>query len=151
MTSEPENSGPKQTGRFKPAQSGNPAGRPKGVRHKAVEALDLLGRNASEEILLAVINSAKSGDARSAELVLRRIWPEVKSRPVLLTLPAVTDAASAVEALAAITNAAAGGDISLDEAAALAGLIETARRAIAARDGELGYAEVQLINRPEGL
>ncbi len=138
-----DNSGPKQAGRFKPGQSGNPAGRPKGVRHKAVEALDLLGRNASEEILLAVINSAKSGDARSAELVLRRIWPEVKSRPVVVQLPIVTDAASAVEALGAITAAAADGVITLDEAQGLAGLIETTRRTIETAELETRIAALE--------
>lgn len=35
----PENTGQKQDTRFKPGQSGNPAGRPKGARSKLGEAL----------------------------------------------------------------------------------------------------------------
>jgi hypothetical protein len=31
----------------------------------------------------------KSGDMRAADLVLQRIWPARKSRPVTLTLPAI--------------------------------------------------------------
>ena len=135
MGDAPENSGVKHTStRWKPGQSGNPLGRPKGVRHKAVEALDLLGRNASEEIVLSVIASAKTGDARCAELVLRRIWPEVKTRPVMLDLPAIADAAGVLEALAATTQATAAGEITPDEASALAGLVEAQRRAVETDD-----------------
>lgn len=126
----PVNSGAKQAGRFKPGQSGNPAGRPAGARHKAVEALDLLGRKAAAEIIEAVIEAAKGGDARCAELVLRRIWPEVKSRPVQINLPKVTDAASVTDALARVVKAAAAGEITVDEAQALTTLIEGQRRAI---------------------
>lgn len=38
MTDAPENTGPKQDTRFKPGQSGNPAGKPKGSRHALGEA-----------------------------------------------------------------------------------------------------------------
>jgi hypothetical protein len=99
-----------------------------------VEALDVLGREAGREIVEAVIQAAKSGDARSAELVLRRIWPERKGRPVVLELPAVNDASGIVQALARITEAAAGGEITPDEAQALAGLVEIQRRAIETND-----------------
>ena len=125
-----ENSGKNQAGRFQPGQSGNPAGKPRGARHKAVQAMDLLGRNASEEILLAVIQAAKSGDMRAAEIILRRIWPETKGRPVQIDLPAITDAAGVSAALARLTEAAAGGEITTDEASALAGLVESQRKAI---------------------
>lgn len=35
----PENTGAKQTGRYKPGQSGNPSGKPKGTRHRATQML----------------------------------------------------------------------------------------------------------------
>ncbi len=151
MTSEPETTAPKQHHGFQPGQSGNPAGRPRGSRHRVTVLAEKLMSDDAEAIVKAVLDAAQKGDMSAARLVLDRIAPARKGSVVMLDLPAVTDAASAVAALAAITAAAAGGDISLDEAQGLAGLIETARRAIAARDGEQGYAEVQLINRPEGL
>ena len=139
----PDNSTPKQRHGFQKGQSGNPAGRPKGVRHKAVEALDVLGRDAGREIVQAVIDAAKGGDARAAELVLKRIWPEQKGRPVVLDLPRVTEAAHVVEALAEITNAAARGEITPDEAQALAGLVEVQRRAIETQELEARIAALE--------
>ena len=139
-----DNSEPKQTRHgFQKGQSGNPAGRPKGVRHKAVEALDVLGREAGREIVQAVINSAKGGDARSAELVLKRIWPEQKGRHVVVDLPAVTDAAGVLEALAKITEATASGTITPDEGQALAGLLEAQRRAIETQELEARIAALE--------
>ncbi len=37
MLDEPEDTGPKQDTKFKPGQSGNPAGRPKGARNRLGE------------------------------------------------------------------------------------------------------------------
>ncbi len=125
-----DNSGGLQGGRFQPGQSGNPAGKPRGARHRAVQALDVLGRNASEEIVLAVIQQAKSGDMRAAELVLRRIWPERKGAPITLDLPAIRTAADCVTAMGIITEAAADGTLSPDEAEGLSKLIDGQRRAI---------------------
>ncbi|GBR76635.1 DUF5681 domain-containing protein [Acidiphilium acidophilum] len=130
----PDNSEPKQDGRFKPGQSGNPAGKPRGARHKAVQALDILGRNASEEIVLAVIQQAKSGDMRAAELVLRRVWPERKGSPVELDLPTIRTAEDAMLAMSVVTDAAAAGTISPDEGEGFAKLIEAHRRAIETAD-----------------
>jgi hypothetical protein len=140
---EAETTTAKQRHGFQPGQSGNPAGRPKGSHHKAIEALDLLGRNASEEILLAVINAAKSGDARSAELVLRRIWPERTSRPVPLDLPSLNDAAGVVQAIARIAEATASGEISPEEAAGYTALAEAQRKALETADLEVRIAALE--------
>ncbi|WP_234732095.1 DUF5681 domain-containing protein [Acidocella facilis] len=141
--STPENSAKKQAGRFQPGQSGNPAGKPRGARHKAVQAMDLLGRNEGEEILLSVIQAAKKGDMRAAEIILRRIWPETKGRPVQIDLPAIADAGGVLEAMAAITQAAATGEITTDEAASLAALVEGQRRAIETHDLEARIAALE--------
>ncbi|MDE2318957.1 MAG: hypothetical protein KGK02_04575 [Rhodospirillales bacterium] len=145
-----ENSGKKQAGRFQPGQSGNPAGKPRGARHKAVQAMDLLGRNEGEEILLSVIQAAKSGDMRAAEIILRRIWPETKGRPVHVDLPAVADAGGIVEAMAAITRAAAEGEITTEEASALAGLVEAQRKAIETAELEARIAALEAKEQNNG-
>ncbi len=77
-----------------------------------------------------VVNAAKSGDMRAAEILLRRLWPERRGRPVLLDLPAISDSGDIVAALSAITGAVAGGELTPDEGAAVASIIETQRRAV---------------------
>lgn len=59
---------------FKPGQSGNPAGKPKG----AVSARTKLLRDASLPTLQAVIEKAKAGDLQAASLVLDRTVPRLK-------------------------------------------------------------------------
>ncbi len=126
-----ENSAPKQRGRpFLPGQSGNPAGKPKGARHAALKALDLIGEAGAAEVMASVVAAAKEGDMRAADLLLRRLWPERRGRPVPVALPPILDAAGLVGALAAITAAVAAGELSPEEGQAIASILETQRRAI---------------------
>ena len=134
----------KQRGKpFLPGQSGNAKGRPPGSRHVALVALDAIGEDNAKAILEAAVTAAKAGDMRATEVILSRVWPARKSRPVVVQLPIVTDAASAVEALGAITAAAADGVITLDEAQGLAGLIETTRRTIETAELETRIAALE--------
>ena len=135
MTTEPETTQPKQGGqRFEPGQSGNPAGRPRGSRHRALLALDAIGEEASKDIVNAVVTAAKGGDMRAAEILLRRIWPERKGRVVEFDLPPITAPADAVKAVAAIVDAVAAGDLTPEEAQAVAGIVEIQRRTIETQD-----------------
>ena len=86
----PENSGPKQgAGRWRRGQSGNPAGKPKGARHAALLALDAVGAGAAGDVMQAVVDAAKGGDMRAADILLRRLWPERKGRPMAMDLPSI--------------------------------------------------------------
>ena len=60
--------------RFQPGQSGNPAGRPKGVPSKVVEYRALLNPEVPE-ILKVVVGKAKDGDLSAAKLILDRVYP----------------------------------------------------------------------------
>ncbi|MBL6082094.1 hypothetical protein JMJ56_29385 [Belnapia sp. T18] len=131
MTPDAENSEPKQRGRpFEPGQSGNPAGKPRGTRHKALIALDAIGAEGAEDVLRKVVEDAKAGDMRAAEILLRRVWPERKGRLVEFQLPPIATAADTAKAAAAIVEAVATGDLTPDEAQAVAGVVEVQRRAI---------------------
>jgi hypothetical protein len=64
------------SGQFKPGESGNPCGKPKG----AVSEKTRLLREATPDILLRVIAQAKAGDVRSQELILSRTVPPLKAQ-----------------------------------------------------------------------
>jgi hypothetical protein len=113
-------------GRFLP---GNP-GRPRGSRHEALKALDAIGADNAEAVMQAVVKAATEGDMRAAEILLRRIWPERKGRPITMDLPTLTTAGGIVEALGAVASAVAAGEVSPEEGQAVAGILETQRRAI---------------------
>jgi hypothetical protein len=131
----PENSGPKQeAGRWRRGQSGNPAGKPKGARHAALVALDAIGDGAAAEVMQAVVVAAVAGDMRGADILLRRLWPERKGRPLVMELPPIAGAADLPAAVGAVVQAVATGDLTPEEGQAIAGILETQRRAIETAD-----------------
>jgi hypothetical protein len=126
----PDNAGRDQVGRFTPGTSGNLAGKPRGLRHAALLALDAIGTKASKDIMAAVVTAAKGGNMRAADILLRRLWPERKGRPVQMHLPAIMAPSDIVAALAAVADAVAAGELSPEEGAAVAGILEAQRRAV---------------------
>jgi hypothetical protein len=73
----------KQRGRpFRPGQSGNPAGRRTGSRHKATLAMEALFEGEAEAIGRKAIEKAKEGDTTAMRLCLERIIAPRKDRPV---------------------------------------------------------------------
>lgn len=130
MSDEPSKNGPeKPDGRFKPGWAGGP-GRPAGSRNKATVMLDQLAEGEAPALLQTVLGNAKGGDMAAARIVLDRIWPVRKSRPVSLSLPEINTAADVVAALGAVADAVGAGDLSPDEGAAVASILETKRKAI---------------------
>jgi hypothetical protein len=132
--------------RGKPFEKGRPGGpgRPEGSRNKASLLLDQLATEEGQEILRKVVEAAKGGDARSAEIILSRIWPVRKGgRPVTLQLPQIDTANDLVKALGVVANAVGAGEITADEGAAVASVIETKRRAIETNDLEQRIATLE--------
>jgi hypothetical protein len=133
-----ENSAGKQRGvPFQKGQSGNPSGKPKGVRDKITVLTEKLMQDDAEGVVQAVVAAAKSGDMTAARLILERISPVRKGRPVLLNLPAVQTAEDIAAAMAALMMAMASGDVTPDEAATAASVFEMRRKSLEAEEFEL--------------
>ena len=78
----PDNTDQIQDGRFKPGQSGNPAGRPPGSRNKTtLLAQGLLDSNA-EALIKKLIQMALEGDTAAMRLAIERILPPRKDLPL---------------------------------------------------------------------
>lgn len=102
---------------FRPGQSGNPAGRPKGIvdsRHRLRAALE----PHADELLKQAIEIAKAGDGQMLQFLLGRALPAIKpeSAPVRVELPADGSLADRAEA---VVNAAAAGTLPTSAAAEL--------------------------------
>ena len=115
---------------FKPGQSGNPAGRPKGALHKTTKAALELMEGEMEVVTRKCIDEAKGGNMVAMKLVLDRIVPQSRSRRIQLDLPPIETAADCLKAQGIITAAMAAGDLSPDEAETAANVVEMKRRAI---------------------
>jgi len=108
-TAPPENAGRLQGGRFVPGVSGNPAGKKPGTRHRVTLLAEKLMADDAEAVVKAVVAAAKNGDMTAARLVLDRIAPPCRGRPVRVDLPPIVGAADLVKALAAVADAMARG------------------------------------------
>ena len=128
---------------WKPGQSGNPAGRPDGSRNKASLIAEKLMEGDTEEVIKAVIEKAKGGDIQAAKLILDRIVPARKGRPVRIDLPDMAGAGDVVNALSATLKAVSEGDLTPDEAQAVAHILEGQRRAIETTDLEDRIARLE--------
>ena len=115
--------------RFAPGNPGGP-GRPAGSRNRATLVLDQLADGDAEKILAKVLEKANEGDMKAAEVILARVWPARKGRRVLLNLPPVSTPQDILAALSAVVEATAEGELTPDEAALVAGLLDVKRKAL---------------------
>jgi hypothetical protein len=132
---------------FGPGNPGGP-GRPAGSRNAATLLLDQLADGAASELLEKMIESAKGGDMRAAELILSRVWPVRKGRPVSLDLPAIESAADVVTALGTIAESVASGALTPDEGQAVAAVLEVKRKAIETVELESRVAALEQTRTP---
>lgn len=84
--------------KFKPGQTGNPNGRPRGAKTTAkLLVSDFITDEDVRAVVNTVVAAAKDGDITAATLVLDRVLPRLK--------PTVADPAAEAELAAAITQA----------------------------------------------
>ena len=132
-------------GKFRPGQSGNPAGRAKGTRTRATLAMEALLDGEAEALTRKAIEMALDGDGPAMRLCLDRLCPPRRDRHVPFTLPPITCAADAVKASAALVAAVADGELTPSEAAYLGKLIETVLRGIELTDVQDRLARLEAI------
>jgi len=83
-----------------------------------------------EPVVRAVLDAARAGDMAAARLVMERIAPLRRGRPVVFPLPPIASASDLPGAMAAVVAAVADGTLSPDEAASIAQVLEVSRRAV---------------------
>src|SRR5260370_13178779 len=108
---------------FQNGQSGNPTGRPRGARTRRTLALEAIMEGESEVIARKAIEMAKGGHMAAIRLVMDRMAPVHKDRPVDFELPSLNTPADAVSASAAIAAAVPAGDLTPTEAAHLSNVV----------------------------
>ena len=133
--------------RFSKGQSGNPGGRPKGARNRTTLAVESLLQGEAEAITRTAIELAKSGDTVALRLILERVVPVRRGKPVCFDLPLIEKAEDVSTALGAILMAMARGELTPDEAATIAGILETKRKAIETVEIETRLATLEQVAR----
>ncbi|HLG44848.1 MAG TPA: hypothetical protein VKY24_01295 [Reyranella sp.] len=116
-------------GRF---AKGNRGGRPR-ARDRIV-ALDERVAEVGDDLIEAALKVAKDGNVRAIEMLLDRIWPVRRGRPVEIEAPEIRSVPDLVPATAAVANAVLNGAITPREGAAAMRVIEAHRSMIVTVD-----------------
>jgi hypothetical protein len=128
---------------FQNGQSGNPSGRPRGARNKRTITLESIMEGESEVITRKAIEMAKGGHMAAIRLVVDRLAPAGKERPIDFELPALNTPADAVTASAAIAAAVSAGDLSPLEATRLSSVVQAYVQALEAHEWEKRIAKIE--------
>ncbi len=114
-------------GKFKKGQSGNPAGKPIGARHKTTLAVQALLDGEAEGLTRKAVEMALEGDTTALRLCLDRIAPLYKAsaKPVMLDIPPSQNLADTARFF---VEAAVSGELPPDIAAQLVSAIASVAR-----------------------
>ena len=132
---------PKQL--FVKGQSGNPKGKPKGVRHSATQITYALIEGNLQEVLETVVERAINGDMTACRMILDKVLPNTKDRPVTIDLPEINDLNGVGFAQAEILQAVATGDITPNEGERIASIVEARRRSLETIDLEARISQLE--------
>jgi hypothetical protein len=110
--------------RFRPGQSGNPSGRPKGSRNANTLALEALLDGEANALTRKAVDLALTGDIAALRLCLDRILPPRRDRPVSFEMGPINNADDARAASSALLAAVAAGSLTPSEASEVGRLID---------------------------
>jgi len=99
-------------GRFAKGNPGGP-GRPRAPER--IAALDVLAADAGADLVAVALEQAKNGNLKAIEMLLDRIWPARRGRPVRIDSPDIRSVEDIVPAGAAVTNAVKTGELTPQE------------------------------------
>jgi hypothetical protein len=140
-------------GKFAKGFSGNPAGPKPVTRSRAARLAEQLLESDIPEVCRAVVDAAKAGDMTAAKIIIERLVPPRKDRPITFPLPKLESATDAAKAMAAIPEAVANGELTPMEGRDIAALVRTFSKAIVGKSlGEeetdnLGVATLSFARR----
>lgn len=130
------------TTKFQKGQSGNPSGRPKGSKNRATLLAIAAMQGELGSIVKTIIEAAKKGDMTAARLVVDKLIPAAKDRPIGITLPDLKNIAGCREAQATVVQAVADSDLLPSEGEHLSAMIEYQRKGL---EGDIVLARLTAI------
>ena len=119
---------------FSKGQSGNPSGRQRGSRNKATLAVEALLDGEAEALTRKAVELALAGDTTALRLCLDRLAPPRKGRPITLAVGDVKCLNDLSTVQGEVVAALARGELTPEEAADVASVVEKLGQAWERRD-----------------
>jgi hypothetical protein len=129
-------------GRFAKGHPGGP-GRPRKAVKVAADALDERVAQAAGDLIDVVLKRAGEGNLAAAKMLLDRVWPAGRSRPLEISAPEINHPRDLLTAMAGVTNAVLAGDATAEEGVATAKVLKEHLHAIADIDLEARITEYE--------
>jgi len=122
-------------GRFVKGHPGGP-GRPPNPVAAAMGDLDRLGLEAAQRVIGVIVEQALEGNLRAAEMVLQRVWPVRRNRPIAVAdgNSETDDEPYTIAEHGAIASAMLDGQIAPQEAQAAARVLKSLQEQMAAAE-----------------
>ena len=127
---EPINNGRNPDGTFKKGNVSNPAGKPKGSRHKSTMAAMALLQGEAQALTRVCIDKALEGDLTALKLCLDRIIPPSKDHPIDISLPKIGSISDMPIFTESLINAVTSGEIGATEGEKLCKIVSAHTQAI---------------------
>lgn len=129
---------------FQPGESGNPAGRPPGIRDKRTALRELLEPHAADLVAKAV-EMALAGDGTALRICIDRLIPLIKARDEPVAVPAL--AGSLSERGHAVLDAVARAELTPDQAATMLQALAAQARIVEVDEIERRVAALEQASR----
>ena len=133
----------KNNGQWNQGVSGNPKGCATGSRNRVTLAAQNVLDADAEAISRKALDMAMQGDVQALRLVMERLLPARKDRPLTLALPKIESTADLVTVVNLIAQAVGNGEITPAEGAVLSQMVEIQRRTLHTGDLETRLAALE--------
>src|SRR5262245_20788700 len=143
MADMPQSKSRTTNGRFVKGHPGGP-GRPRKIVTAAADDLDARVAEKPVDLFDIALKQADEGNTAALKMLLDRVWPVGRNRPLGTVLPEAATIPDTMKARTVVANAVLAGEATIQEGAALTDLLKAHEKAVTHHDHVRWLADILL-------